>query len=166
MSEQSAGNAPRFAVIAVDAHAIAVAEVEVWLWTRQGHEIGKGHRVLTGSEHSVNALRLTPDGKQLIALDIDGTITVWATATGKQLAHWKAHGESAAALAVHPRLPLVASGGDDGALKIWSLDGTGPVTALEKQGGAVQDLAFSPAGDHLLAAIDNRPVLFDVSVAP
>jgi WD40 domain-containing protein len=155
-----------FHLLAVDAQVIAAADVDVWLWPRKD---GKGHRVLKGPEHSVAALRLAPDGKRVAASDADGMVTVWETATGKQQARWKAHEGNASGLALHPRLPLVASGGNDGTIKLWTLDGAAgpaPVASAADLGGFVDDLAFSPSGDQLLAVIDGKPIRFDLSTTP
>jgi WD40 repeat protein len=160
------GEEPRFQVVAVDAHSVVAADVEVWLWPRHG---GKGHRVLAGPEHRVRALRLSPDGKRVAALDADGMVTVWETATGKPLTRWKAHPGNAYALALHPTLPLLATGGNEGAIKLWAIDGGAdktPLAVASDLGGFVHDLAFSPSGDRLLAAIDGKPALFDVGAVP
>jgi WD40 repeat protein len=164
------GGETRCEAVAVGARFIAAADVEVWLWPRHGGKAGKAgtmaRRVLAGPEAQVRELQFSPDGARLAAVDADGMATLWDASSGQQLARWKVHDDNAPRLAFHPRLPLVATGSGDGAIRLWSLAVVGApalLAELRDQGGMVQDLAFSPDGQRLLAAVDGRPVFYDVA---
>lgn len=148
------------------ARFVAAADVDVWLWPLHGKSTTTARRVLTGPEAQVRELRFSPDGARLAAVDADGMVTLWDTSSGRQLARWKAHDDNAPRLAFHPRLPLVATGSGDGVIRLWSLaavDAPVQVAELRDQAGMVQGLAFSPDGERLLAAVDGRPVFYDLT---
>ena len=158
------GAEPRCEAVAVGARFIAAADMDVWLWPRHGSKPAR--RVLAGPEAQVRELQFSPDGTRLAAVDADGMATLWDAGSGKQLARWKVHDDNAPRLAFHPRLPLVATGSGDRTIRLWSLAAVGEpalVAELRDQAGSVEDLAFSPDGKRLLAAVDGRPVFYDLA---
>jgi hypothetical protein len=91
----------------------------------------------------------------------DHKVALVDTATWKPTATWDAHDGDATGIAFHPTLPLVATTGQDGQLRVWSLDGTRRAeAALGRPGNAV---AFSPDGKQLLAATDGHVVIFSLT---
>jgi WD40 repeat protein len=158
------GGENRCEAVAVGARFIAAADVDVWVWPRHGGKAAR--RVLTGPEAQVRGLQFSPDGARLAAVDADGMATLWDAGSGRRLARWKVHDDNAPRLAFHPRLPLVATGSGDAAIRLWSLAAVGDpalVAEVRDQGGMVEALAFSPDGKRLLAAVDGRPVFYDVA---
>jgi WD40 repeat protein len=158
------GDDTRCEAVAVGARFIAAADVDVWLWPRHGARPAR--RVLAGPQAQVRALQFSPDGARLAAVDADGMATLWDAASGTRLVRWKVHDDNAPRLAFHPRLPVLATGSADGAIRLWSFAATGdPVLVAEAkdQGGMVESLAFSPDGKRLLAAVNGRPVFYDVA---
>src|SRR5439155_15874137 len=69
-------------------------------------------------------LAFSSDGRK-IALSFHGQpsggIAVFERATGEEILRWEAPGPIAA-LATSPKLPLLASGGMDGVIRLWDLD--------------------------------------------
>jgi WD40 repeat protein len=159
------GEDTRCQAIAMSARFVAAGDVDVWLWPR--HD-GKARRVLKGPESGVRELRFSHDEKLLGAVDADGMATLWDTATGKPRARWKITDDNAPRLAFHPRLPVLATGSADEAIKLWSIAGAQPVLVGEvtHQGGFVEGLAFSPSGDRLLAAVGSHPIVYEVTTGP
>ncbi len=74
------------------------------------------------------------------------------------------HGGSVRCMAVSPDEKLLASGGDDGRVKLWEV-GTGKaLRALPLEGGVIRRLAFSPDGTRLAAGcVAGRLIVWDVT---
>jgi WD40 repeat protein len=59
---------------------------------------------------------------------------------------WKLHGESIRSVAVSPDGRFLASGGDDGEIRLWRTSDGEPLGAWIAQNSAITAVAFSPAG--------------------
>lgn len=111
-------------------------------------------RILHGHTDKVVALAFTDDGEHLITVGRDGRVLRRASAgffsagaemigyhgqdSGKRTELWK--------MALHPQGRLVATSGDDGAIRLWG-DGKATLTSKDSPGsGRTTDLAFSPDG--------------------
>ena len=92
--------------------------VKVWKFTTSGayEEIG-----LHGHASNVSSVLFTPDGKHLISNSEDFQVRYWDLKTGLCLQKFTVGEERQWALAMHPELPLVATGGDK-SLVILSLN--------------------------------------------
>ncbi len=164
------GDGTRCQAVAVDALCIVAADVDVWKWSRDGRTVEPD--VLHGPAFQVRQLRFSPDGALLAGVDAEGMATLWETASGTQLARWKAHDDNALVLAFHPNGAILATGSGDASIGLWALpspgasSGTHPEPTLlcraDDLGGFVEGLAFSPSGDRLLAAVDGVAVFFTV----
>jgi WD40 repeat protein len=94
------------------------------------------------------------DDTRLIAGNDRGDLRLWDTSTGTELhAQPGAHTGAVTSVAVSPDHKSVASSGVDGAVRIWSAGDLAPSASAAKQSGAVNDVAFTPAGD--VVAADN-----------
>jgi WD40 repeat protein len=101
----------------------------------------------------VHRVAFGPGGATLAACSASGQVAVWEASSFNPVSQLKGHQQSALTLAWHPRRQELASGGQDGVVRIWSAD-TGEERAalpVGGQGSWVEHLAWSPDG-HLLAA--------------
>jgi WD40 repeat protein len=97
-------------------------------------------------------LRLDAQARRLAAGSADGTVAVWDAQTWNELARWQAHPGEAAGLAWRPDDGALATGGEDGAVRLWSP--AGEQLAETMLDAPVKGLAFHPSGERLLAAQD------------
>jgi eukaryotic-like serine/threonine-protein kinase len=105
------------------------------------------------------SLALLQDGRELLVGRVDGIIVRIDAQTGRELGRLEGHRAGITGLAVHPRLPLLASASMDGTARLWDLD-TGRCTAmLEGHWDKVYALAFSPDGQILATGSDDTTIL-------
>ncbi|MEG4082768.1 WD40 repeat domain-containing protein [Microcoleus sp. POL10_C6] len=96
----------------------------VWLRPFKSGLIRAGsrlQRIFTGHSSSINAIALTPDGKQIVSGADDGILKVWDLATGKELRSLSGHRNAVTAIIVTPDGKQVISGSKDGTLTVWNL---------------------------------------------
>jgi WD40 repeat protein len=105
---------------------------------------------LPGGRH-VWSLALGPDGHLVSAAD-DGQLQVWDTATGTSVAGPVATGDPAPAVAVSPDGRLIASGGDDMVLRLWTPQLVQAHAPVKAHTNRVMGLAFRP-GDGALFSV-------------
>jgi WD40 repeat protein len=82
-------------------------------------------------------------------------VTLWDPATATKITSFAAHQGDGYTLAFHPTQPLLATGGQDGKLRLWTLGGA-PVHE-EQLDGWVQAVAFAPSGTRMAAATRATP---------
>jgi WD40 repeat protein len=115
-----------------------------FLWGLAG---GGGPRRLPDYRPPPRAVAFTPDGKAVVCATQDGCRLV-SCATGKEIAPFGGRGTGARCLAISPGGKLLASGGLDHAVRVWSLPALeeaypfagewgGVVTAGDVRGGAL-----------------------------
>lgn len=149
--------------IAVGDRLIAAGGATVQVWERASM------RKLADLEHErvARALAFNAAGEILGVITADGRVSLWDLTSSHLLAAFPAHRGGGDAIAFHPRQPIVATGGQDGTLQLWSLDGGSLRT--EALGGWVRAVAFDPTGARLGAVVRDRPprlVLYAVSTSP
>jgi WD40 repeat protein len=110
----------------------------------------------------VRDLAFSSDEQRLASVGNEHKIVVVDTTTWKLVASWDAHDGDAVAVAFHPARPMLATTGQDGQVRVWSLAGKHLAEAALGQPGNV--VAFSADGSRLLAATDDRVVVFAVKV--
>jgi WD40 repeat protein len=99
--------------------------------------------------------RFSPDGRTLVGIHLGRELVVYDTPQLTRRARFAVlpDGKWISALAVHPKRPVVAVGGWDGMLRLFSIarqDAGRELAALNT--GQPSALAFSPTGDELLVA--------------
>jgi eukaryotic-like serine/threonine-protein kinase len=103
-----------------------------------------------------------PDGQRIASAGLDGLMTVWDTATGKEVFFFKAHNTSADAdgnlggfvhsVAFSPDGQQLASASGDQTVKVWD-PGTGQrILTITGHTGGVVSVTFSPDGRQLATA--------------
>ena len=101
--------------------------------------------VRLGGGSWVRALAWSPDGRRLAFGDDDGAVWVWSGAGSPRL-RGRHEGEVFSVTWSGDGRP--ASCGADGALRLWSDDGSEPFE-LKVPGGSLRAVSPSPAGDHI-----------------
>ncbi len=110
------------------------------------------------------ALAFRPDGKALIVGNRGGAVRVLDVATGKEVHHYRAHGDELRAVAVSPDGKVIASGGNDGCVH---LAGAATGKELLPQPGhshQVRDVAYSRDGKLIATAgMEGAIILWDAA---
>ncbi len=106
-------------------------------------------------------LAWSPDGTRLAAASAAGPVTLCATADGAAPAPLPGHEDGTNALAWHPTQDLLATGGQDGAVKFWDAGSAQHVATAALGAAWVEHLAWRPAGaGATLAAAAGRQLTF------
>lgn len=157
--------------IAINSDAVLAAtggeSGDIVLWDlERGCAAGR----LIGHKGAILGLVFLPD-KQLLSYSRDGTIRLWDTGRGKEVAQVKGCAGTFGSLALSPRDDLAVSGGVDGNIRIWSIpDAKGyhrpatkaklgtppakapPVQVFSHPSFIVGAVAFSPDGKKIVSA--------------
>jgi len=136
----------RLAFSPVDGNRLLVMEanglVEIWGISTPG----KPELFSTMPARAIDA-SFSPDGRFVATACLDGRIRYWAVDGTLQWVSQGGHSQRARTVVVTPT--EIISGGEDGTIRLWRLDGTpfGEPLALTKDEGSVVSLAVSPRGD-------------------
>ncbi|MGD1938187.1 MAG: AAA family ATPase [Cyanophyceae cyanobacterium] len=150
--------------------AIAFAPTEPWVATASADarikiwETHTGHCVQTLSGHggivqSIAFLPFLPGGDRLISTCNDGTLRLWDGATGELLHTWTASPHPIQTLALHPTEPYLATGDNQGVLKLWHLASDTALTCVatqQKQRNLIWCVAFSPDGQWIASGSQDQ----------
>ena len=109
----------------------------------------------------VIAIAWSADGALVAAAAVSGPILILHVGTGTTTRTLAGHGFGTAAVAFHPREPVLASVGQDGKVRLW--DATFGSERVALDGGAkwVERLAWSPDGRLLATAGGKKVRLWD-----
>lgn len=137
--------------LAVSDELVAAGGASVCIWERATMRklIELPHKLVA------RALAFSSAGDRLAVITAAGEVTVWDPRSGEKISSFQAHQIDGYTVAFHPTRPLLATGGQDGKLRLWSLEGR-PVYE-ELLGGWVQAVAFAPNGKKLAATTWSRP---------
>jgi WD40 repeat protein len=121
-----------------------------------------------GHQAAVRALAFTPDGARMISASSDGTLRLWNTATGAMYPRPVDLERPIGAMAVHAGAQgmLIATGDDDGSVRLWRLADTEftPLAELPRDKSLkavrVTALGLNAEGNVLVVAGWNREVTF------
>lgn len=142
-----------------------------WGWSRAGEVIlwdfatGESIYNLRGHTGQISAVAFSPDSKLLVSTSIGwqaagrGAVKVW-NLSGEELYELPAPAKEVYALAFAqtPNGPVLAAGGLDGLISLWSMSESGPVLCKTLEGHStstfknVFSLDFSPDGKRLASA--------------
>ncbi|MGH2350757.1 MAG: NB-ARC domain-containing protein, partial [Chloroflexota bacterium] len=110
---------------------------------------------LTNDQGRVRAVAFAPDGLTLASAGDDGTVRLWAAATGAQERELTWHSSRVNAVAFGPAGRTLASAGDDGMVQLWDAARDAVRWALEVLLVRVHAVAFTPDGSTLASAGDD-----------
>jgi WD40 repeat protein len=102
-------------------------------------------QISDGRRHFVS-VAVHPTSAILAVGELDGTISLFNTDTGKPVRQLKGHVESVKTLAFSPRGDRLASGGMDRTVRLWDWETGQQVLALEGHASGVHSVAFAPHG--------------------
>lgn len=128
------------------------AEGELIVWDLESGQQAIEVSSLVGPIYDV---AFANDGRSVVSAggqDEKGELKIWDLATGEQLLSLEGHTEPVRSVAVSPDGTILASGGEDGIIRLWDLpDGQPGQTLVASEYGDVQSLCFSPDGESLVS---------------
>lgn len=92
----------------------------------------------------VSNVTFSPDGRYFVSGSRNGSVLVWETLTGNEIARVN-HGSEVTSLAFSPDGRYIVSGSQDGYVLVWETT-TGNEVAHTNHGGEVYAITFSPDG--------------------
>lgn len=98
------------------------------------------------------SLAWSPDGAQLSAASVGGSVHIFDAKSGGVQQAFQAHRFGATALAWHPAGVELATAGQDGNVRIWNSQSGELTHELEGGSSWVEHLAWSPSGRYLASA--------------
>ncbi len=114
---------------------------------------GRSVHVLEGHRGPVRSVAVAAGGRVVLTAGQDGLIGVWDTATGGNIRFLRGHkGAATAVLAV---AESIAAGGEDGTVRLWSLD-RGESQRVVRLANPIHDLAATADGSALIAAFGSH----------
>ena len=105
----------------------------------------------------IEAIALTPDGREIIAGTRAGGLHVWDADSGRGF-HLPPQGTGVTSLAVSPDGRLLASGTEGGIVRLWDTSLLGQIGQTYKLAGAITSLAFDPGGRILAMGEDDGTI--------
>jgi WD40 repeat protein len=133
---------------------------EVYAWLDNQGNLGLGkvtgetlYRLTQAAPEGprIHALTFSPDAKQPALGWADGTISILAVGSGRELRRFDAHGGWVTCLAYMPDGKALVSGGDDYCLRVWDAETGKEEVPTHTNRGAIQ-VALSPDGTRLATA--------------
>ena len=94
----------------------------------------------------------SPDGSRIASAGNDGTIRLWETETGRELATFRGHRGMVTRVRFAPDGTRLASTGEDRTIKFWELACLGEALTLDGYRGWAFRVQFSADGRRLVSA--------------
>lgn len=99
---------------------------------------------------------ISPDGQIIASGDDSGLITLWDTATGREIRSFSGHVGSVLACAWHPEGKILASASSDKTLRLWDSRSGREILSFHGHLGRVRSCAWHPDGKTLASASDDQ----------
>lgn len=108
------------------------------------------------NDDSSGMMRLSPDGKRIAvqAGEDPSSFYVWRTDMNHRSGLYKGHHTDITCLAFCPDSALLATGSEDGVVKIWDTDHGQEVVTLQDHKGRIADICFDGHGRRMATASD------------
>lgn len=98
----------------------------------------------------LSCLSLSPDGSLLCAGAADGHAYLWEIASGRLLASWEPHFRNVTVVVWDARADVVATGGEDGRVCVWSVSGLVHPSAGSSNASGSSPSPYATFSTHLL----------------
>ncbi len=123
---------------------------------------------LRGHPGRITSLRITPDGRRLIAAGgrpgLSGVLTIWNLRDRRLIQELRGHDDDILATALSPDGSTLATASYDRQVKLWDVASGRELRTLREHTDAVHGVAFSPDGTRLATASGDRTVkVWDVA---
>jgi small GTP-binding protein len=105
---------------------------------------GRVLKRLLGHTNAVNAVAITPDGKQIVSGSKDHTIRVWDLVSGNEIKVINAHDASIRSLALTRDGTYAVSGSEDNSAQVWDLKKGTRLRTFEGHDSWVRAVAITP----------------------
>ncbi|MEG5238036.1 hypothetical protein QUB77_27875, partial [Microcoleus sp. AT9b-C3] len=109
-------------------------------------------RTFGGHNDWVNAVAITPDGKQAVSASSDQTLIIWDLQSGTLLKTLAGHTQHVNAVAITSSGKKAVSGASDNTLKIWNLQSGRLLKTLRGHTAPVRAVAITPNGQQAVSA--------------
>ncbi|MEW2352870.1 serine/threonine-protein kinase [Spirillospora sp. NPDC029432] len=120
----------------------------MWVW-----DAATGRTVAEIKGNAPLELAFSPDGTLLAGVtDYEQYVHVWEARTGRRVHTLQGHTENADALAFSPDGGTLASGADDGTIRLWNVRTGASIATLTIDPDDVSALAFTPDGRAMASA--------------
>ncbi len=101
---------------------------------------------LYGHEAGVTCVAFSADGERLVSGSHDGTVRIWNSTTGAELAKFIGHRQNVMSVSFAPDGYRIASASFDGVITIWDVQQNLEVIELTGHSGPVYGIDYSPNG--------------------
>ncbi|KAI7815981.1 U5 small nuclear ribonucleoprotein 40 kDa protein [Gamsiella multidivaricata] len=131
----------------------AGAEKSIYLWNTFGGSDNCG--IIRGHIGAIHELRWSRDASMVFTASADRTCGVFDAQTGQRIKNCKGHTSAVSSCSLARNGPeLMASGSDDGSVKIWDLRTPSAVESLDAE-YSITSVCFSQSSDVVFAAGNN-----------
>ncbi|CAO3574551.1 unnamed protein product [Mortierella alpina] len=140
------------------------------IWLRQAdlsgtqmEEVRFGEYPYLDEKRQVSCCAYSPDGNTLAVGLLDGTISLYDTATWEKTCELSGHTETVNSVVFSPSGQQIASGSADMTVRLWDAQIGAPGAILSGHTNWVRSVVFSPSGQQIASGSDDKTVrLWDV----
>ncbi|KAF9239102.1 WD40-repeat-containing domain protein [Melanogaster broomeanus] len=116
-------------------------------------------RQLQGYTKPVYSVSFSHSGSRLVSGSQDTTLCIWDTTSGEPVGDkWEAHSDGVWAATYSPDDEMIASGGNDGLVRIWDAQRKMKIVEITDHPAAVYSVTFSPDGTCLATACADQSI--------
>lgn len=138
------------------------AENSLWLWDISSRK----KTVMDGPGHPSRGIAVSPNGKFVAATEfgVRPVVIVCDAKSGKKVCELVGHAKDLNAVALSPDSKTVATGDQEGIVRLWSIPSGKPVTDYDDHQEEIISLAFAPKHKLLASSGRDRTIkLFDLT---